>query len=143
MPAKKAAEGFTEEERAAMRQRAREQRSRSRPGPEEREREVLDKIAAMAPPDRALAERVHAILRASAPTLTSRTWYGKPAYAKDGDVVCFFQDAGKFKTRYATLGFRDEAKLDEGHLWPVAYAETEIAAADEARIAALVKKAIG
>jgi uncharacterized protein YdhG (YjbR/CyaY superfamily) len=103
---------------------------------------VLAKIAAMAAPDRALGERLHKIIKASAPALTPRLWYGMPAYAKDGKVVCFFQDAQKFKTRYATLGFSDVANLDEGAMWPVAFALKKLTAADEARIGALVKKAV-
>jgi len=103
---------------------------------------ALKKIAAMAAPDRALAERVHAIVKATAPFLTARTWYGMPAYAKDGKVVCFFQDAQKFKSRYATLGFSDKAALDEGNMWPTSYALAQLTPADEARIVALVKKAV-
>jgi uncharacterized protein YdhG (YjbR/CyaY superfamily) len=140
MAAKRAAKGFTEEERAAMKARVREMRARS-----ERmdgETEVREALAAMPASDRALGERVDAIVRASAPALTSRTWYGMPAYAKDGDVVCFFKCASKFKTRYATIGFSDEAKLDDGHMWPTEYALTELTASDEARIAELVRKAV-
>ena len=103
---------------------------------------VLEKIAAMAAPDRALAERVHALIKATAPFLAPRTWYGMPAYAKDGNVVCFFQDARKFKSRYATLGFSDKAALDEGNMWPTSFALKALTAADEARIVALVKKAV-
>jgi uncharacterized protein YdhG (YjbR/CyaY superfamily) len=103
---------------------------------------VLAKIAEMSPPDRALAERLHAIITAAAPDLSPKTWYGMPGYAKDGKVVCFFQSAGKFKTRYATLGFNEQAKLDDGTMWPTAYALTELTEADEAAIAALVKKAL-
>jgi len=106
------------------------------------ESDVLAKIAEMAEPDRALGERLHAVITASAPALSPRTWYGMPAYAKDGKIVCFFQPAQKFKTRYATLGFNDAAHLDDGAMWPVAYALTELTAADEARIGALVKKAV-
>jgi hypothetical protein len=142
MPAKKAGEGFTDEERAAMRERAKELKERPRAGKANGERDVLAKLAAMPAPDRALGERLHAIIRASAPALSSKTWYGMPAYCKDDRVVCFFQCADKFKTRYATLGFSDEANLDEGHMWPTAFALTELTAADEARIAALVKKAV-
>ena len=130
--------GFTDEERAAMRERVRELKADKADG----ESAVLAKIAAMAGPDRALGERVHAIIKANAPFLTPRLWYGMPAYAKDGNVVCHFQDAAKFKTRYATLGFSDEANLDEGAMWPVAFALTKLTAADERRIAALVKKAV-
>ncbi|HYK92452.1 MAG TPA: DUF1801 domain-containing protein [Thermoplasmata archaeon] len=143
MPAKRNPKGFTEEERAAMRERAREARARARAGPAESELEVREKIATMPPADRALAERIHTIVKAADPSLTARTWYGMPAYYKDGELVCHFQDANKFKTRYATLGFSDEAKLDDGHMWPVAFALTELTTADEARIAALVKKAVG
>jgi uncharacterized protein YdhG (YjbR/CyaY superfamily) len=133
-----ASAGFTAEERAAVRARARELRAAKADG----EAAVLEAIAAMAEPDRALAERLHALVKASAPALAPRTWYGMPAYAKDGKVVCFFQSAQKFKTRYATFGFNDAAKLDDGAMWPVAFALTELTAADEARIAALVKKAV-
>src|SRR5688572_17494128 len=142
-----AAGGFTDEERAAMRERARELKAarRSRTGDAREESEesaVLAKIAAMAPPDRAMGERLHAIIRAGAPGLTPRLWYGMPAYAKDGKVVCFFQDAQKFKSRYATLGFSDQAALDDGHMWPTAFALKDLTAADEARIGALVKRAV-
>jgi hypothetical protein len=146
----KAAEGFTDEERAAMRERAQELKAarRSRTGDAREESEeteesaVLAKIAAMAPPDRAMGERLHAIIRTSAPGLAPKLWYGMPAYAKDGKVVCFFQGAQKFKTRYATLGFSDTAILDEGHMWPTAFALKDLTAADEARIGALVKRAV-
>ena len=139
------AKAFTEEERAAMRERAQELKAAARRGAEKQDgqRAVLGKIAAMREPDRAMAKRIHAIVSASAPTLTPRLWYGMPAYSKDGDVVCFFQDAKKFKTRYATLGFSDAANLDEGAIWPVAFALKELNAAGEARISALVKKAVG
>src|SRR5438045_403631 len=141
----KASKGFTDEERAAMRERAQELKAAAGPGPREgkagEESAVLAKIAAMPAPDRALAERLHAIMKASAPGLSPKLWYGMPAYAKDGKVVCFFQAAQKFKTRYATLGFSDKAKLDDGSMWPVAFALTKLTAADEARIVALVKKA--
>jgi hypothetical protein len=106
------------------------------------EADVLASIAEMSEPDRAIGERLHAIIKANAPALSSRLWYGMPAYAKDGKVVCFFQNAQKFKTRYATLGFSDDANLDEGAMWPTAFALTELTAADEARIGALVKKAV-
>ena len=145
MPAKSAAaskksRGFTDEEKAAMRERVRELKGAEADG----ETEVLRKIHAMTGSDRAMAERLHAIIKANAPDLTPKTWYGMPAYAnKDGKMVCFFQDARKFKMRYATLGFGDKAKLDEGHMWPVYFALTELTAADEARIVALLKKAIG
>jgi uncharacterized protein YdhG (YjbR/CyaY superfamily) len=138
------AERFTDEERAAMRERAQELKAatRSRTGEASEEGAVLAKIAAMAPPDRAMGERLHAIIRASAPGLSPKLWYGMPAYAKDGKVVCFFQGAQKFKTRYATLGFSDKATLDEGHMWPTAFALKDLTAADEARIGALVKRAL-
>jgi len=136
----KASKGFTDEEKGAMRQRVKELKAAA--GNADGERDVLAKIAAMAAPDRGLGERLHKIIKASAPALTPRLWYGMPAYAKDGKVVCFFQDAQKFKTRYATLGFSDAANLDEGALWPVAFALKALTAADEARIGALVKKAV-
>ena len=138
----KASKGFTDEERAAMREYAQERKSETRAGKPDDESAVLEKIAAMSAPDRAMGERLHAIIKASAPGLSPRLWYGMPAYAKDGKVVCFFQDAQKFKTRYATLGFSDKATLDEGHMWPTAFALKELTAADEARIALLVKKAV-
>ncbi len=125
-----------------MRERAHELRARPRAGKEDGERDVLAKIAAMPPADRAMAERLHAIIKAHAPALSPKTWYGMPAYARDGQVVCFFQSSDKFKTRYATLGFSDEANLDEGHMWPTAFALTELTAVDEARIGALVKRAV-
>jgi len=138
--------GFTDEERAAMRERAQELKAAARPRPRAEkdgdETGVLAKIAAMPAPDRAMGERLHAIIKASAPGLSPKLWYGMPAYAKDGNVVCFFQDAQKFRTRYATLGFSDKATLDEGQMWPTAFALKELTAADEARIAALVKKAV-
>jgi len=137
---KKRYDGFTDEERAAMRDRVQEQKVTARR--EDGESAVLEKIAEMQPKDRALAKRLHAVIKASAPTLTPRLWYGMPAYAKDGKLVCFFQSGQKFKTRYATLGFSDAAHLDEGTMWPNAYALTELTAADEARIGALVKRAI-
>ena len=148
MAEKKAAKkkGFSDEERAAMQERAKELKaapsSGSRAGKSGEESAVLAKIAEMPEPDRAMGERLHAIIRASAPALSPKLWYGMPAYAKDGNVVCFFQGAQKFKTRYATLGFSDKATLDEGHMWPTAFALKELTAADEARIAALVKKAV-
>jgi uncharacterized protein YdhG (YjbR/CyaY superfamily) len=142
----KASKGFTDEERAAMRDRAQELKAAARPGPRggkpDEESGVLDKIAAMPAPDRTMAERLHAIIKASAPGLSPKLWYGMPAYAENGNVVCFFQGAQKFKTRYATLGFSDKANLDEGHMWPTAFALKELTAADEARIGALVKKAV-
>jgi uncharacterized protein YdhG (YjbR/CyaY superfamily) len=139
-----AAETWTEEERAAIQERAREMKAVGRKGASEADgaSAVLEKIAAMGEHDRALAERVHAIVMAAAPDLSPRLWYGMLAYAKNGSVVCHFQDAQKFKTRYATLGFSDKARLDEGSMWPCAYALTELTAADEARIAALVKQAV-
>jgi len=141
----KTSPGFTAEERAAMKDHAQELKTAARRGPRaakaDGESDVLAKIAEMAEPDRVMAERIHAIIKASAPDLTSRTWYGMPAYAKDGKIVCFFQPARKFKTRYATLGFNDPAQLDDGAMWPIAFALTELTADDEARIGALVKKA--
>ena len=143
----KAFGGFTDEERAAMKEHAQELKAAARRGPRaakaDGESEVLEKIAEMPEPDRVMAERLHAIIKASAPALSPRTWYGMPAYAKDGKVLCFFQPAQKFKTRYATFGFSDAANLDKGSLWPVAFALKELTAADEARIGALVKKAAG
>jgi len=141
----KTSEGWTDDERAAMQERAREMKAASRKGAAEAdgEADVLAKIAEMPAPDRAMAERLHALIKASAPVLSPRTWYGMPAYAKDGKVVCHFQSAVKFKSRYATFGFSDEANLDEGTMWPVAFALRELTAADEARIGALVKKAVG
>jgi uncharacterized protein YdhG (YjbR/CyaY superfamily) len=130
-------EGFTAEEKAAMKARARELKEKT-----DGESAVRAAIAAMAPKDRAIAKRVHELVKDAAPDLTPKTWYGMPAYAKDGKVVCFFRDAGKFKERYAMLGFNDSAKLDEGSMWPVAYALTKLTAADEAKIRALVKKAV-
>jgi uncharacterized protein YdhG (YjbR/CyaY superfamily) len=134
--------GFTDEERVAMKERAHELKAAARAGKADGESDVLAKIAEMPEPDRAMAERLHAIIRASAPALSPKTWYGMPAYARDGNVVCFFQSAQKFKTRYATFGFSDKANLDEGAIWPTAFALTELTAAEEARIAALVKKAV-
>ncbi len=142
--AAKAPEGFTAEEREAMKERAREAKSASSRA--DGERGLLAKIAEMPEPDRSLAERVHAIVMASAPGLLPRTWYGMPAYAKDGKdgkLICFFQAASKFKVRYATFGFQPDANLDDGSMWPTAFALTELTGADEARIAALVKKAVG
>jgi len=139
-----AAKGFTDDERAAMRERAKELKAaRSSAGAASDESAVLEKIAGMAASDRAMAERIHAIVKASAPSLSPKLWYGMPAYAKDGSVVCFFQGAQKFKTRYATLGFNDKARLDEGNMWPTAFALMDLTPADEARIGALVKKAVG
>jgi len=139
-------EGFTDEERAAMKERIQELKAEARRGPRadkaDAESAVLAKIAEMPEPDRAMGKRLHAIIKASAPALSPRLWYGMPAYAKDGKVVCFFQSAQKFKTRYATFGFSDAANLDEGALWPVAFALKELTATEEARISALVKKAV-
>jgi uncharacterized protein YdhG (YjbR/CyaY superfamily) len=137
-------EGFTAEERAAMKERARELKTARRPGRKEAdaEREVLAKIAEMPAADRALGKRLHAIVKASAPDLAPRLWYGMPAYAIDGQVVCFFQGAKKFTTRYATFAFSDAAKLDKGSMWPTAFALAELTPADEAKIAALVKRAV-
>ena len=144
--ARGAAATLTEGERAAMKETLQERRTAARRGPSadeaDGESDVLAKIAEMAEPDRALAERIHAIVKASAPALSPRTWYGMPAYAKDGKVVCFFQSGQKFKTRYATFGFQEKANLDEGTMWPVAFALTKLTAADEARISALVKIAV-
>jgi uncharacterized protein YdhG (YjbR/CyaY superfamily) len=138
--------GFTNEERAAMRERARELKAETRGGSRadkaDGEGAVLAKIAEMPKPDRDMAKRLHAIIKASAPILSPKTWYGMPAYAKEGKVVCFFQSAHKFKSRYATLGFNDEAKLDRGAMWPTSFALKELAPAEEAKIAALVKKAV-
>ena len=134
----KASKGFTEEERGAMRQRVQELKGDEADG----ESAVLAKIGEMTAPDRALGERLHAIIKASAPALSPKLWYGMPAYAKGGKVVCFFQPARKFKTRYATFGFNDSANLDEGGLWPVAFALKELTATDEAKIGELVKKAV-
>jgi uncharacterized protein YdhG (YjbR/CyaY superfamily) len=138
--------GFTNEERAAMRGRAQELKAAARRGPGSKkadgEDDVLAKIAEMPRPDRSMAERLHAIIKASAPALSPRIWYGMPAYAKDDAVVCFFQSAQKFKTRYATFGFSDKANLDEGAMWPTAFALKKLTAAEKARIEALVKKAV-
>jgi uncharacterized protein YdhG (YjbR/CyaY superfamily) len=139
-------EGFTDEERAAMKERAQELKAAARRGPRgkkvDEESAVLAKIAEMPEPDRGMAERLHAIITASAPALSPKLWYGMPAYAKDGKVVCYFQAAQKFKERYATFGFNDTANLDEGTMWPTAFALKELTAADEERIGALVKKAL-
>jgi uncharacterized protein YdhG (YjbR/CyaY superfamily) len=141
--AEETVEGFTAEERAAMKERARELKAAARRGADKAAgaAEVLAKIAELPEPDRVLAERVHAIVMASAPDLTPRTWYGMPAYAKDGELICFFQAASKFKVRYATFGFQPDAKLDDGTMWPTSFALTELTTADEATIAALVKRA--
>ena len=143
----KKSKGFTDEERAAMKERAQELKAEARRGPRAKknnadgESDVLAKIAAMPEPDRAMATRLHAIIKASAPALSPKTWYGMPAYAKDGNVVCFFQSAQKFNTRYATFGFSDKANLDEVAMWPVAFALKELTATEEPRIVALVQKA--
>jgi uncharacterized protein YdhG (YjbR/CyaY superfamily) len=136
--------GFSAEERAAMKDRAQEVKPARgrRSGKADGESELLAKVAEMKEPDRGLATRLHAIVRASAPGLSPTTWYGMPAYSRDGKVVCFFQTAQKFKTRYATFGFSDKAKLDDGAMWPTAFALTKLTTADEARISALVKKAV-
>ena len=142
----KKSKGFTDEERAAMKERAQELKAEARRGPRadkaDGESDVLAKIAEMPEPDRAMAKRLHAIIKASAPALSPKTWYGMPAYAKDGKVVCFFQSAQKFKSRYATFGFSDEANLDKGAMWPTSFALKKLTAAEEAKIGALVKKAV-
>lgn len=136
-------QGFTTEERGAMKERAKELKSTTRRGAKaDPEPEVLAKIAEMSDSDRAIAERLHAVIKANAPQLTPKLWYGMPAYARDGKVLCFFQSAAKFKTRYATLGFSDEANLDDGTMWAAYFALTELTAADEERIGALVKQAV-
>jgi uncharacterized protein YdhG (YjbR/CyaY superfamily) len=142
---KKAPDGFTAYERAAMKERAKELKAEARASKDRAagERAVLEKIAEMPPADRVKAERIHAIITASAPDLSPKTWYGMPAYARDGKVVCFFQGAAKFEARYATLGFNDPANLDEGSMWPTAFALLDLTPAEEARIASLVKKAAG
>ena len=138
--------GFTDEERAAMRERVQEMKAEARRGSctgrADGESDLLAKIAALPQPDRAMAERLHAIVKATAPALSPKTWYGMPAWARDGNVICFFQSAQKFKTRYATLGFSDKANLDEGHMWPTSFALQKLTAAEEAKIGALVRKAI-
>jgi uncharacterized protein YdhG (YjbR/CyaY superfamily) len=140
----KNSKGFTDEERAVMKERAQELNAaaRAKKGKADGESDVLAKIAAMQEPDRAMAERLHAIIKAGAPALSPKTWYGMPAYARDGKVVCFFRSTQKFKERYMTLGFNDTANLDEGRMWPIAFALKELTATEEARIAALVKKAV-
>jgi uncharacterized protein YdhG (YjbR/CyaY superfamily) len=135
---KKKSKAFTDEERKAMQERGRELKAEKA----DEESDLLAKIAAMQPMDRAMAERIHAIVKASAPALSPKTWYGMPAYAKDGKVVCFFQSAQKFKTRYATFGFSDKASLDDGAMWPTSFALKELTAKEEAKIGALVKKAV-
>jgi uncharacterized protein YdhG (YjbR/CyaY superfamily) len=145
-PTDKTSTAFTDDERAAMRERARELKAEARRGSGggkvDGESDVLAKIAEMNEPDRTMATRLHAIIKASAPALAPETWYGMPAYAKDGKVLCFFQSAGKFKSRYATFGFSDQANLDDGAMWPTGFALKELTAADETRISALVKKAV-
>jgi uncharacterized protein YdhG (YjbR/CyaY superfamily) len=140
----KTSKGFTDEERAAMKERAQELKAEARASKNraDGESDVLAKIAEMQGPDRAMAKRLHAIITSSAPALSPKTWYGMPAYARDGKIVCFFQGAQKFKSRYATLGFSDEANLDKGAMWPTSFALKELTAADEARIGELVKKAV-
>jgi len=140
----KKSKGFTDEERAAMKDRAQELKAEARANKNKAdgESDVLAKIVEMPEPDRTMAKRLHALIKASAPALSPKTWYGMPAYAKDGKVVCYFQSAQKFKSRYATFGFSDTAHLDEGDIWPVAFALKELTAAEEARISALVKKAV-
>jgi uncharacterized protein YdhG (YjbR/CyaY superfamily) len=140
----KTSQGFTKEERAAMKERANEAKAEARADKDKAdgESDVLAKIAEMPEPERAMALRIHGIIKASAPELSPKTWYGMPAYARDGKIVCFFQSAQKFKTRYATLGFSDQANLDEGVMWPTTFALKELTAAEEARIGALVKKAV-
>ena len=139
-------EGFTDEERGAMKERAKELKAAAHRGPSgkkaDEESAVVAKIAEMTESDRAMAERLHAVITSSAPDLSPKLWYGMPAYAKDGKVVCFFQGAQKFKTRYATLGFSDEAALDDGHMWPTAFALKDLTAADEARIGSLLRRAV-
>ncbi len=137
---RKASQGFSAEEKAAMRERARELKAQASKA--DGEADVLAKIAEMPEPDRSIATKVHALIKAAAPSLVARTWYGMPAYAKDGDVICFFQNAGKFKARYQTLGFSDKALLDDGLMWPSSYALTTLTPAEEAKITALVRKAV-
>jgi len=140
----KTSEGFTAEERAAMKERAKELKAEARANKDKAagERDLLTKIAEMSDPDRSMAERLHAIITASAPELSPKTWYGMPAYAKDGKVICYFTPAQKFNSRYATFGFNDMAKLDDGTMWPTSFALTELTAENEARIGALVKQAV-
>ena len=137
---------FTDEERAAMKERAKEVMAAARRSPRDKaaegERDVLEKISEMEQPDREMAEKIHAIIKASAPDLVPRTWYGMPAYAKDGSVLCFFRPGPKFSDRYATFGFNDNAKLDDGNMWPVAYALKKLTRADEVKLTALIKQAV-
>jgi uncharacterized protein YdhG (YjbR/CyaY superfamily) len=144
-PVKRGTSGFTAQERSAMKERAHELKADARATKDraEGERDVLAKIAEMRPADRAMAERLHALVQASAPHLVPKTWYGMPAYARDGKVVCFFQSAQKFDTRYATLGFSDEARLDQGAMWPTAFALSKWGSADDSAVSALVKQAAG
>lgn len=144
MPETKKTEGFTDEERAAMKERANELKAEARANKDRAagERDVLAKIAEMPEPDRVMAERIHEIVSTAAPQLSPRTWYGMPAYARDGKIVCYFQSAAKFKARYATFGFDQEANLDEGTMWPTSYALVRLTAEDEKRITELVKKAV-
>lgn len=147
MPAntKKKFEGFSEDEREAMKARAKElvAEAKSKKNKTQGENDVLEAIAAMSEPDRSMAQKLHTLIKASAPTLSPKTWYGMPAYAKDDKVVCFFQSAAKFKARYATLGFSDTANLDDGDMWPTSFGLKKLTATEEAKIAALVKKAVG
>lgn len=144
MPGAEVSSGFTAEERAAMRERSKELKAAARAdNAAAQEAAVLAKIAEMTEPDRAMGERLHALILAAAPDLAPRLWYGMPAYAKDGNVLCFFQDAQKFRTRYCTLGFSDKARLDDGHLWPTAFALQELTEAEESRITALIRRAVG
>jgi uncharacterized protein YdhG (YjbR/CyaY superfamily) len=136
----KTSAGFTPEERAAMKERAKELKTAVNQA--EAEKALLEKIAEMPDSDRVMAERIHALIKATAPELSPKLWYGMPAYAKDGEIVCFFQSAEKFKSRYATFGFNDAANIDDGNMWPTSYALTKLTKADEAKIAALVKKAV-
>src|SRR5262245_4911867 len=142
----KESKGFTDDERAAMKERVQELKAEarrgSRPGKADGESDLLAKIAEMREPDRSMAQRLHAIIKATAPALSPKTWYGMPAYAKDGKVVCFFQSAQKFNARYATFGFSDVASLDEGAMWPTSFALKELTGTEEARIGALVKRAV-
>lgn len=143
VPARETSQGFTAEERAAMKERAQELKAAARAGKkQEGERDVLAKIAAMQETDRSMAEKIHALIKAAAPELSPKLWYGMPAYAKDSKVICFFQAAQKFNTRYSTLGFTDAARLDEGAMWPTAFALKELTTAEEATIRALVKKTV-
>ncbi len=136
----KASQVFSAEEKAAMRERARELKTETTKA--EAEKEVLAKIAEMPEPDRSIGKKLHTVIKAAAPTLAARTWYGMPAYTKEGNIICFFQNAGKFKARYQTLGFTDKANLDDGAMWPSSYAFTKLTAAEEAKITALKKKAV-